>query len=637
MLIIRKNQTNDLVVTVSMNKTLPSPFYLFSFQHITSKERVSFIGETITTNSRYDKFRFVEGTTTNLSLTPPQVNFEYLGQYYYSVYEQLGSGNTNPALAYNKLEEGRAIVLIGEGQTDVCFYEPYISNNEDFANIVYVSEQELECEAPVISPSPTPTPSVTPSHTPTPSVTASATPTPTGTPTQTPTNTQTQTQTSTPTGTPTQTPTTTTTLTATPTQTPTQTQTGTPTQTPTQTKTPTPTPTCGTYTTQYLQSEIQGADNIKYTLFNNPDFTGNANAVCDYTIVGTYNITGGAVNVPYSTIMVTGDHTHTYSTGAGNISGFTITSITSACPCVNVVYSFVTPTPTATNTSTPTQTPTQTQTGTPTQTPTQTPTTTTTLTATPTQTSTQTPTPTQTQTGTPTQTPTTTTTLTATPTQTPTQTQTATQTGTPTQTPTQTNTPTPSTTQPPVQEYVVYTGTTECVTCLSYGNQITVYGAASQGPTLNLLEYAYLDSLLTIPVPDLTYIVELSNMDRWIQVDNSIGNPGQITRTDPNGCVDGPPYCILTFLVSSGSTQIGACATTPSFNIYANNEGDCSGCFSAGLTCWACLNTSQQVFLDSGLTTIVPDGYYRNEMASSNNATWYIVGGYPQGGGFTGC
>jgi hypothetical protein len=633
MLIIRKNQTNDLVVTVSMNKTLPSPFYLFSFQHITSKERVSFIGETITTNSRYDKFRFVEGTTTNLSLTPPQVNFEYLGQYYYSVYEQLGSGNTNPALAYNKLEEGRAIVLIGEGQTDVCFFEPYISNNEDFANIVYVSEQELECEIPVISPSPTPTPSVTPSHTPTPSVTASATPTPTGTPTQTPTNTQTQTQTSTPTGTPTQTPTTTTTLTATPTQTPTQTQTGTPTQTPTQTKTPTPTPTCGTYTIQYLQSEIQGNDNIKYTLFNNPNFTGNANAVCDYTIVGTYDITGGAVNVPYSTIMATNDHTHTYSTGAGNISGFTITSITPACPCVNVVYSFVTPTPTATSTSTPTQTPTSTPTQTQTGTPTQTPTTTTTLTATPTQTSTQTPTPTQTQTGTPTQTPTTTTTLTATPTQTPTQTQTATQTETPTQTPTQTNTPTPSTTQPPVQEYVVYTGTTVCVPCLSFGNEITVYGPAAQGPTLNNGEYAYLDSLLTIPVPINTYLVDLDNMDRWVLVNWPSGNQGQIGSSSPVGC----NTCVLDFLVSSGSTQPGACATTPSFTIYAQNQGDCSGCFSVGLTCWACLNTSQQVFLDSGLTTIVPDGYYRNEMSSGNNATWYIVGGFPQGGGFTGC
>lgn len=447
MLIIRKNQTNNLVVTVSMNKTLPSPYYLFSFQHITSKERVSFIAETIVSNTRYDKFRFVEGLTTDLTVTPPQVNFEYLGQYYYSVYEQLTSGNTNPSLAYNKLEEGRAIVLVGEGQTDVCFYEPYISDNEDFANIIYISEQELECEAPLITPTNTPTPSVTPSHTPTPSVTASVTPTPTGTPT------------------------------------------GTPTQTPTPTTTNTP-------------------------------------------------------NLPS-------------------------------------------------------------------------------------------PTPSSTQTGTPTQTPTTTTTLTATPTQTPTQTQTGTPTGTPNQTPTMT--PTPSSTPAPVQTYSVYTGTTDCAACLSYGNDIIVYGPASQGSTLNIGEYAYLDSALTIPVPDLTYIVELSNLTRWRLVNNALGNPGQITQSDPTGCIDGPPYCLLDFLVASGSTQSGACAETPSFTIYAQNLGDCSGCFQYGLTCWACVSTGQQLFLDSGLTTIVPDGYYKNEMSSGNNATWYVVGGYPQGAQFAGC
>jgi hypothetical protein len=456
MLIIRKNQTNDLVVTVSMNKTLPSPFYLFSFQHITSKERVSFIGETITTNSRYDKFRFVEGTTTNLSLTPPQVNFEYLGQYYYSVYEQLGSGNTNPALAYNKLEEGRAIVLIGEGQPDLCFYEPYISDNEDFANIVYVSEQELECETP-ITPTQTPSPTSTP-------VTPTPTPTNTGTPTQTPTNTPTTTQTPSPTQTLNQ-------------LTPTPTNTGTPTPTPTNTGTPTPTPT---------------------------------------------------------------------NTG--------------------------TPTPTQTGTPTPTQT------------------------------------------GTPTQTPT----------------------NTPTQTSTPTNTPTPSQSPVAIQTYIVYTGTTECVACLSYGDEITVYGPASQGTTLNVGEYVYLDSALTIPVPINTYLVELSNLNRWNFVNWLLG-PGQIGQTNPSGCIDGPPYCLLNFLVSSGATKADACASLTLFDVYANNLGNCQGCFAGGVNCWPCMTTSQQLFLDSGLTTLVPDGYYTNDMSGGGNyGTWYVVGGYPQGGGFSG-
>jgi len=128
-----------------MNKTLANPYYLFSFQHIASKERVSFIPQVITSNVRYDKFRFIEGFNTNLSQTPPQVNFKYIGQYYYSIYEQVSSTNTDPALAYNKLEAGRAVVIVGEDQQQECFYEPYISSNEIFENVIYMSEQEEFC------------------------------------------------------------------------------------------------------------------------------------------------------------------------------------------------------------------------------------------------------------------------------------------------------------------------------------------------------------------------------------------------------------------------------------------------------------------------------------------------------------
>jgi hypothetical protein len=198
------------------------------------------------------------------------------------------------------------------------------------------------------------------------------TPTMTSTPTntQTPTNSLTPTQTSTPTNTNTPTNSQTPTNTSTPTQTYTPTNTNT--NTPTQTTTPTNTPTCGTYTVQYLKSEQSGRDNIKFTLYDNPDFTGNANALCDYGIAGTYDITGGAINVPYTTIMANNDHIHTYSTGAGTISGFTVSSVSAACPCVNVVYQNITPTPTNTATATPTptntNTPTVTQTNTPTNT-----------------------------------------------------------------------------------------------------------------------------------------------------------------------------------------------------------------------------------------------------------------------------
>jgi hypothetical protein len=104
-----------------------------------------------------------------------------------------------------------------------------------------------------------------------------------------------------------------------------------------------------------MSSEIQGTKDIRYTLYDNPDFTGNANAVCDYTITGTFNIDGGAINQPYTTIMAQNDHNHTYDTGS-NITGFTITSVVPVCPCVNVIFQFITPTPSATPTITPTTT-----------------------------------------------------------------------------------------------------------------------------------------------------------------------------------------------------------------------------------------------------------------------------------------
>ena len=184
MLIIRRNQTNNLICTASMNRTLSNPYYLFSFQHVASKERVSFLPQPITSNTRFDKFRFYESTTTNLALTPPQVNFLYNGQWYYSIYEQLSPTNTDINLTYNKLESGRAIVIVGDDQEDECFYEPYISQNEDNNNIIFLSEQEEECNNPI-------TPSQTPSNTPTPSITPSITPSPTQTPTNTPSTTPT--------------------------------------------------------------------------------------------------------------------------------------------------------------------------------------------------------------------------------------------------------------------------------------------------------------------------------------------------------------------------------------------------------------------------------------------------------------
>ena len=148
----------------------------------------------MSSNTRYDQFRFVESPIDDLTVMPPLVTFPYLGQYYYAIYECYTSGSTNPSLAYNQLESGRAVVIVGNDTEYDCLYEQFVSDNEENANIIFISEKEEEC----IDVTLTPTPSITPTNTPTPSITASNTPTPTITPTNTNTATVTSTNTPTP-------------------------------------------------------------------------------------------------------------------------------------------------------------------------------------------------------------------------------------------------------------------------------------------------------------------------------------------------------------------------------------------------------------------------------------------------------
>lgn len=189
MLIIKTNQPNYLVVTVSQNSELANPEYLFSFTHIFSKQKVNFIPVDVSTHkSRYDEFYFVEGTGVG------EINFPYSGLYLYTISEQpAGSGNLDPALATNVVENGEAQIIVQTAITVDSQFDVFISNDEFNSNIIFAPDE----------PNPTPniTPSITPSPTQTP-VPASPTPTPSITPTLTPTNTNTPTITPTPSSTP---------------------------------------------------------------------------------------------------------------------------------------------------------------------------------------------------------------------------------------------------------------------------------------------------------------------------------------------------------------------------------------------------------------------------------------------------
>ena len=126
-----------MVVTVTQNSELPNPEYLFSFTHIFSKENITFIPVNISTHrNRYDEFFFVEGSGAG------QIKFPYEGQYLYSISEQAaGSGNLNPALAYNVVENGEAQVLFASGVTMESNYDIWISPNEDNSNVIFAPDE----------------------------------------------------------------------------------------------------------------------------------------------------------------------------------------------------------------------------------------------------------------------------------------------------------------------------------------------------------------------------------------------------------------------------------------------------------------------------------------------------------------
>jgi len=136
MLVINRNSLNNLVVSVSQHKELSNPYYLFSFQHIMSKEVVRFYPKMLTGNSRYDEFVFYEGEEpTGYTGDIPYEIFPFPGQYWYGVYEMVKNTSENPQYAYSKLEEGRAIV------EDDSIESPYPvifqSNNENNANYIF--------------------------------------------------------------------------------------------------------------------------------------------------------------------------------------------------------------------------------------------------------------------------------------------------------------------------------------------------------------------------------------------------------------------------------------------------------------------------------------------------------------------
>lgn len=125
MLYLSANSYNNLYVSVSPHKTLSNPTYLLCIEHAQSGKKYQVIPENITSisgapyNARYDILR-IGVFESGVNPTGGTVNIDEVGQFYYSIREQISNTNLNPSLSGDKLEEG--LLYLTQDFTDTYYY-----------------------------------------------------------------------------------------------------------------------------------------------------------------------------------------------------------------------------------------------------------------------------------------------------------------------------------------------------------------------------------------------------------------------------------------------------------------------------------------------------------------------------------
>lgn len=131
MIHINKNSSNNVIITVTENQTLTSPYYLFNLTSHLSKIEYNFIcADSSSATSRYNKFNIVETGSTYQNLTGGSVNLAETGWYTYKVYEQASATNLTVANAGSMLEQGLCFV---SGSTQIN----YIKDNNQSTYITH--------------------------------------------------------------------------------------------------------------------------------------------------------------------------------------------------------------------------------------------------------------------------------------------------------------------------------------------------------------------------------------------------------------------------------------------------------------------------------------------------------------------
>jgi len=128
-ILINKNTTNTVILTLSEKTTLTNAVYLFEVINDMSNAVKCFIAEDISENKlRYNEFEFIENTTEDL--LNGTFSLELSGFYKYNVYEQASTTNLNPLLALNLIDKGKLNVA-----SQLSEYPVYTGNQNN--TIVY--------------------------------------------------------------------------------------------------------------------------------------------------------------------------------------------------------------------------------------------------------------------------------------------------------------------------------------------------------------------------------------------------------------------------------------------------------------------------------------------------------------------
>ena len=129
MILINKNTTNTVILTLSEKTTLTNAVYLFEVINDMSNEVKCFIAADISTNKlRYNEFEFIENVTEDL--LNGTFTLTLSGFYKYNVYEQTSTTNLNPLLALNLIDKGKLNVA-----SQLSDYPVYTGNENN--TVVY--------------------------------------------------------------------------------------------------------------------------------------------------------------------------------------------------------------------------------------------------------------------------------------------------------------------------------------------------------------------------------------------------------------------------------------------------------------------------------------------------------------------